>query len=211
MDALSNYVCRKYFINSILCIHIKKIDWLKRFLAVLKYFSLVALFILLIDYLFFNYAFNRFYNYPIYIGMAAITYWLGIVGFQKRNISVIKESMIIEDSELKNLDLLSQKLSDIMSDKKLYKNPNLNLVFLADELNVKQHQLSKCINLLFEKNFNDYINSLRIEELKTLLEKEESKKFTLLSLAFEVGFNSKASFNRAVKKLTGKPPSKLKT
>ena len=59
-------------------------------------------------------------------------------------------------------------------------------------------------------DFNDFINEYRIEELKKLLNDPKNNNFTLLSLAFEAGFNSKASFNRAVKKLTGKSPSALK-
>jgi AraC-like DNA-binding protein len=46
--------------------------------------------------------------------------------------------------------------------------------------------------------------------LKRLLSDEKNKNYTLLALAYEAGFNSKASFNRAVKKLTGKPPGALK-
>ncbi|MFK7783035.1 helix-turn-helix domain-containing protein, partial [Psychroserpens sp.] len=60
-------------------------------------------------------------------------------------------------------------------------------------------------------NFSDFVNSYRIEELKQLINDPKNDNLTLLALAFDVGFNSKASFNRAVKKLTGKPPSDLKS
>ncbi|MBL0268466.1 MAG: AraC family transcriptional regulator [Chitinophagaceae bacterium] len=66
--------------------------------------------------------------------------------------------------------------------------------------------LSMVINKGFSMNFNDWVNKYRLEEVKSLFEKGEHKKQTLLSIAFECGFNSKATFNRAFKKATGITP-----
>ena len=55
-------------------------------------------------------------------------------------------------------------------------------------------------------NFNDFINNYRIEAVKENLKKGEHKKTTLLGIAFDCGFNSKATFNRAFKKSTGLSP-----
>jgi AraC-like DNA-binding protein len=54
------------------------------------------------------------------------------------------------------------------------------------------------------------VNEHRLQELVRLLQDEDNEKFTLLSLAYEAGFNSKASFNRATKKHLGITPSELK-
>jgi AraC-like DNA-binding protein len=59
------------------------------------------------------------------------------------------------------------------------------------------------------KNFYDYINCLRIEEFKRLAAAPENRKYTLMALAEECGFNSKSSFNRYFKKVTGKAPSEF--
>jgi AraC-like DNA-binding protein len=64
--------------------------------------------------------------------------------------------------------------------------------------------LSFAINNGFGKNFNDFINELRIEEVKSRMER--SGDAGLLAIAFESGFNSKATFNRAFKKFTGLTP-----
>ncbi|MEM9930123.1 MAG: helix-turn-helix domain-containing protein, partial [Bacteroidota bacterium] len=58
--------------------------------------------------------------------------------------------------------------------------------------------------------FSDYINQLRIAELKRQLQDPDKAHYTLLSLAYDAGFNSKASFQRAVKKYEGLSPSQLK-
>ena len=50
-------------------------------------------------------------------------------------------------------------------------------------------------------NFNDFVNSYRIEEFKRLAQQEDYQNHTLLAIAFIVGFNSKSAFNRSFKKL----------
>jgi AraC-like DNA-binding protein len=89
---------------------------------------------------------------------------------------------------------------------KPYTNPNLSIHELAAGLKIPPHVLSKVINDGFGKNFFDFINYYRIEEFKQRMDAPRSKNYTLLSLAFEVGFNSKTAFNRAFKKLTNQTP-----
>jgi len=49
-----------------------------------------------------------------------------------------------------------------------------------------------------------------VKEVSALMQDPDNDKYTLLSLAYEAGFNSKSSFNRAVKKHLGVSPSELK-
>jgi AraC-like DNA-binding protein len=62
------------------------------------------------------------------------------------------------------------------------------------------------INQGFQQNFNDFINNYRIEAVKQKLQLGEQKTQTLLGIAYDCGFNSKATFNRAFKKVTGVSP-----
>ncbi|WP_312300329.1 helix-turn-helix domain-containing protein [Chryseobacterium sp.] len=93
-----------------------------------------------------------------------------------------------------------EKLRHRMEQEKLYKDPELNLNYVAQLLDVHPNILSQTINTMEEKNFYDYINRQRIEEFKRIACLPENQKFTILSLAFESGFNSKTSFNRNFKK-----------
>ncbi|WP_425289983.1 helix-turn-helix domain-containing protein, partial [Shewanella algae] len=68
--------------------------------------------------------------------------------------------------------------------------------------------LSKIINRAFQMNFNDFINRYRVEEVKKQLQNPKNASLTIMSLAYDAGFNSKATFNRAFKKHTGENPSK---
>lgn len=189
----------------------ENIAWIQKLLFILKYYALIVIAIVLIDFIFLDYAFQQFYTYPVFIGLAMITYGLGIVGFQRRNDVVFKTQNMVSDVEKKQLQQIAKNLKTLMIREKPFKNPDLSLSLLSKELEVKPYITTKCLNVIFGKKFNDFINEYRINELKELLKKPENKKFTLLSLAFEVGFNSKASFNRVVKKLTGKSPKDLKS
>ncbi|SIS96397.1 AraC-type DNA-binding protein [Chryseobacterium ureilyticum] len=93
-----------------------------------------------------------------------------------------------------------KKLVERMKGEKLYKDSELNLNHVAQLLEVHPNILSQTINSMENKNFYDYINRQRIEEFKKLAVLPENQKYTILSLAFESGFNSKTSFNRNFKK-----------
>lgn len=102
---------------------------------------------------------------------------------------------------------LKQQVDAFMRRHKPYTNPNLTLAELALRMKLPPHVLSKVINEGYQKNFFDFINQLRIDELKTRLNDPRFRSYTLLSMAFEVGFNSKTAFNRSFKKLTNQTPS----
>ena len=106
-----------------------------------------------------------------------------------------------------NAEKIHGQLDRLMKTGKLFKREELSLSQLAQELGVHPNHLSQVINTYENKNFYDYINSLRIEEFKSLALLPENSRYTLLSLAFECGFNSKTSFNRNFKKITGQSPS----
>ncbi|MHC0446661.1 helix-turn-helix domain-containing protein [Flavobacterium sp. 3-218] len=124
-------------------------------------------------------------------------------------IETVSEKIKYERSGLSNVELQSihQKLTQIMKDEKLYKNPDLTLAELSQKLDIHPNILSQVINSAEGKNFYDYINSQRVEEFKKLILLPENEKYTLLSVAFECGFNSKTAFNRNFKKVTGLSPS----
>ena len=59
-------------------------------------------------------------------------------------------------------------------------------------------------------NSIDFVNQYRIEAAKNMLTSDKYNQYTIIAIAYEAGFNSKASFNRIVKKITGKSPKFLK-
>lgn len=108
-----------------------------------------------------------------------------------------------------NSETLHRQLNQVMQDEKFYCESELSLSELASRLSTQPNYLSQVINEREGKSFYDYINTLRIEEFKRLADSPESRKYTLLALAEQCGFNSKSSFNRYFKKVTGQSPSEF--
>ena len=98
-------------------------------------------------------------------------------------------------------------LNQLMNSESLFNDNDITLTELAKRLQIHPNYLSQVINEKEQKNFYNYINALRIKEFIRLAALPENKKFTLLSLAYQCGFNSKSTFNKHFKENTGKTPS----
>ncbi|MGH7495034.1 MAG: helix-turn-helix domain-containing protein [bacterium] len=102
------------------------------------------------------------------------------------------------------------KLLHVMENEKLFARSELKLQDLAHKMDVSPHHLSQIINEKLGQNFFDFVNHYRVAEAQKLLADPQKQHFTILSLALEVGFNNKASFNTAFKKYTGMTPSQFR-
>lgn len=108
---------------------------------------------------------------------------------------------------VENILEIHAALIKVLNEKQPYLNPELKLTDLAVLLGVHPNHLSQVINSQCGKSFYDLINERRIQEFIFRLKQKESKQYTLVALAFDCGFNSKASFNRNFKKYTQLTPS----
>jgi AraC-like DNA-binding protein len=111
-----------------------------------------------------------------------------------------------KESEATIDPMVLQKLETVMLEDRAYLEPDITLTSLAKRLNTNSSMLSKAINTSFGLNFNDYINSNRVEAFKAAARAPQNQHMTLLAIALDCGFNSKATFNRAFKKATGISP-----
>lgn len=98
---------------------------------------------------------------------------------------------------------IAEKIELAMHSNKLYLNPSLSLGVLAKEISTQANYVSQVLNQTLEKNFFDYVNSLRVAHSKTLIVLGE---LSILDVALASGFNSKSSFYKAFKKETGQTP-----
>ena len=106
------------------------------------------------------------------------------------------------------IEQLKIKLYKILEFDKPFLDDSLSLTELASQIGISNKQLSELLNQHLKVNFYNLINDYRINEVKRRLENYNSNKETLLGIAFESGFQSKASFNRVFKLKTGLSPSK---
>jgi len=97
-----------------------------------------------------------------------------------------------------------------MEDKQLYQDPELSLSLLAEKLEIHTHELSRIINIALKKNFSDFVNDFRVRDVVRKMQDPAFDHITLLGIAYESGFNSKSTFNRIFKQVTGKSPIEYK-
>ncbi len=126
----------------------------------------------------------------------------------------MKLESIFNHTENESLEHWKSRILDLIETEKVFLNPNLTLMDMANLLNTNQTLVSKMINQGFRMNFNDFINEFRVKDVIEAFHQGKYKKHTLLGISFDSGFNSKTSFNRSFKKHTGLSPkeylSKLK-
>jgi len=103
-----------------------------------------------------------------------------------------------------------KQLLALISSEKPFLDPQVSLSDLSEKLSVSTKHLSQVINQSFNKSFFDFINSYRIQEAQKILKESKDEKMTVLEVMFDVGFNSKSSFNTAFKKETGQTPTEFR-
>lgn len=113
----------------------------------------------------------------------------------------------ISEAELKTI---ANKIIYYLDNSKPYLDSEYNLETMARDLNITRQNISLAINDTIGKNFYQLINEYRVEEFKLLVLDSKHNNITLLGLAFDSGFNSKSSFNRIFKEITGNTPSSYK-
>lgn len=110
----------------------------------------------------------------------------------------------------KPLDALTREILKGVEERKLYLNPTLNIEQFAKAIDLPARDVSYTINKVFGKNFFEFINFYRIEAAKRLLEDKAWSHLTVLEILLQAGFNSKSSFQRFFKRLTGISPTEYR-
>lgn len=158
---------------------------------------------------------NYAQNWNSFLVTAVMIYFISIPGHnashQIPNLSFTPENEQEEEEVaapalLPELSQWKQKVEQIMQSEQLYLNPNITLSGLAKRLKTNPSILSKVINSGFNQNFNDFINAQRVQDVQAKIQQKGYDHYTLMSIAFDSGFNSKSTFNRAFKKFAGMSP-----
>lgn len=144
-----------------------------------------------------------YYSYASYGSFLALTIFLVVYGTTEVNTlkSFFLNSQVHHPSERETaFTQIEQQLETIFEVDKLHLNDEISLSMMAERLKVRKSELSDYIRQVVKSSFYDYINEWRIREFKTKLNDPRYHHLDMLGVAFESGFQSKATFNRAFKK-----------
>jgi AraC-like DNA-binding protein len=131
------------------------------------------------------------------------------VGRKTTQVKKPRGSTVLDEIDDHNVRLNNRLLSYMAADKP-YLNPDLSLQEMAEQLEVTRHQLSAVINQMQGMNFYEFINKYRVQEVKDLMNDPKNISRRNYDLAFDAGFNSRASFYRIFRQYTGQTPSEYR-
>ncbi|MBQ4810230.1 AraC family transcriptional regulator [Pseudoalteromonas luteoviolacea] len=105
------------------------------------------------------------------------------------------------------MDTIASKLKDVMAQEALFMDDALSLNKLSRSIGVSENHISETLSQLLKTNFFHFVNSYRVQNAQQLLINTDKRVSTI---QYEVGFNSKSTFNTAFKKVTGITPSQYR-
>jgi putative ABC transport system permease protein len=163
------------------------------------------------DYLYYHYQLSVHAYYPLYLFLAVMTIWMAAIAFLRQEAGGLFETPPFLKpplpAEMKRRGVWLKKA---MKAGLYYQDPELSLSSLAEKLELGPNELSRIINTVLKKSFNDFIGEYRVADVVQKMQDPAYDHLTLLGISFESGFNSKTTFNRIFKQITGKSPVEYK-
>lgn len=130
------------------------------------------------------------------------------------NVATVKNEVLESTpntSSVADETLLSKQVEALINNDTLFLQPNLKISDIAQKLSVSEYRISNALrHHLDAKNFNQYINELRIKHAQALLADTDKQKWTVLVVGLESGFASVGPFTRAFKSITGYTPNQYR-
>ncbi len=188
-------------------------SWLRNFVRVFWAFAILWL-VFLIPYempRYTNVLLDRLDWYPLYLPIVVLIYWLGFKGYfisfrAETAVAGEKKAAVKTPVADEKAALVILALKKSMEEEKLWLNPDLNLGMLAQHIGAAPKLLSLVLNQYMHLAFNEFVNRYRVDAVRERMLRPESREFTIAGLAYDCGFNSLPTFQRAFKAVTGMSP-----
>lgn len=161
---------------------------------------------------------DRFDWFPLYLPIVGLIYWLGVKGYfisyRQAPATGLSPAGLVALCAAPTKPALPpeivnpavQALKNAMEQDRLWLDPALNLGGLARHCGLPPKTLFAVLNQHLETSFNTLVNEYRIAAFKDRLLEPGSRELTIAGLAYDCGFNSLPTFQRAFKSLTGVTP-----
>ena len=169
-----------------------------------------------------------------------LIYWISYQGFAQQNVSPLYHLTAIQNTdklgpsisqkmdnaqekephhpkgttisadEQKMFRQVLDRIQDHMVKSRCFTKEDLTIVDVSEAIHEHPRRISQSINSLLGTNFNNYINSFRVEYAKELFSSDQCKNLSIEGIGMEAGFHSKSTFYAAFKKIEGTTPAKLR-
>ena len=174
--------------------------WLHRLLAYFAILWLLWVPLTAADYFYHSGAHTYYLFYP---GVGGMLIWIGAAAHSRPDGGELAVKPLLPAG----LKQKGTRLKRAVQQNRYYEDPELTLSSLAEKLGLHTHALSRVLNNVLKKSFNDFINEYRVKDVIRKMQDPAYANITLLGIAYDSGFNSQSTFHRIFKELTGKTPS----
>ncbi|MDO3644205.1 ABC transporter permease [Mucilaginibacter sp. L3T2-6] len=185
--------------------------WLQRQINVFCMVWLLWLLFTVVAFIFFHTEHGIYTYHPLYLLLSITAIWTAVASYLRPGVSVIEDMpaalKALPQTELKQRGAWLKK---VVKTNLYYQDPDLTLTSLAEKLDLTTHELSRIINQGLKKSFSDFINEYRVAGVIRKMNDPAYDRITLIGMAYDSGFNSKSTFNRIFKEVTGLSPAEYK-
>jgi putative ABC transport system permease protein len=189
-----------------------QLQWLHRLLMGFGLVWLLWIPYTAIDFFYYHNQLGIHAYYPLYLLLAVMSIWIAASAHSRAEAGVPAATPpLYKPSPPAELKQKGNWLKKVVKENCYHQDPELSLGSLAEKLDLSPHDLSRIINTVLKKSFNDFINEYRVADVIRRMKDPAYDHITLLGVAFESGFNSRTTFHRIFKQMTGKSPAEYKT
>jgi len=204
--------------------------WIKQFILISGFVTICVAFASFALYI--NYPQGHEYRYAFLL-LSFFIYWISYTALNQPEVfdivkgsggtriypeipplqlAIYKQNAKYANSTLTNeeAEAIAARLKETIHRDKPYLQTNYSINQLADAVHCSRHHLSQVLNEKMQQSFNDFVNNMRMEEAKRLLQEPRYSSYKIASIAYDSGFNSLSTFNDVFKKHTGKTPSEYR-
>jgi len=161
------------------------------------------------DYFFVYAGHHASYVYIHFLGYFVFIYTLIELPYLKKYL--LPKEIRVRNDFLKNKQLIESKVQQVFFEDKIFLNPDLTIEKCMSLLQVSRAALVQYLELEYQSTFKDFINKLRVDEVKRLIQDTAFTKYDLMGIASQAGFQSKSTFHRVFKKMEGLTPTEYKS
>jgi len=189
----------------------QELRWLHRLLIGFGLLWLLWIPLTAVDYFYYHFQLSIHAYYLLYLLLAVSAVWMAASAFLRPEAgAVVAPAPFLKPPLPAEMKQRGTWLKKAVQAGRYYQDPELSLNALAEKLEMGPHELSRIINTVLKKSFNDFINEYRVADVARKMQDPAYDHITLLGIAFESGFNSQSTFNRIFRQVTGKSPLEYK-
>lgn len=182
--------------------------WLGMLLGVIGFFNALWLGTILYSRIFNVWGGGQYYVIEVFL--VCFIYWIGFMGYHRTKIIYVaqqkKTQSYFDNLTEEEVERCVAALQRAMAVERLYLQPDISIQSVAEHTGVSPKTLSAVLNQRVGKGFNEYVNGWRVEAVKEMMTDPGNAHLTITGMAFECGFNSQPTFQRAFKAATGQTP-----